>query len=127
MLLHNAVEAFGQRLGMPSLAVGPEGLTALDISGVGRLYLEISSKSGHEELLAYLAAPVPSHDRDIARRALAFCHYGHARALPLWAGVHKDSLVVLTRFTEREATGQALENAALFLAESLNSILEGSN
>ena len=30
MLLQKAVEAFGQRLGMPSLAVGPEGLTALD-------------------------------------------------------------------------------------------------
>ncbi len=127
MLLQSAVEEFGQRLGMPALAVENEGVTALDISGVGRLYLEISSKSGHEELLAYLTRPVPPHDRNVARRALDYCHYRHAWPLPLWAGMHKDNLVVLTRFSEREATGQALENAAIFLAESLNRILEGGN
>ena len=125
MLLQSAIEEFGQRIGMANLAVEPEGVAALDISGLGRLYLEISSKSGHEELLVYLAKPVPPHDHDVARRALTFCHYSHAHAMPFWAGLHKDDLVVLTRFSEREATGQALENAAIFLSESLSSILEG--
>ena len=124
MLLQSAIEEFGQRLGMPSLAAGPDGLVALDVSGVGRLFLEISRKSGHEELLAYLTRAVPSHDSDLARRALAFCHYRHGHPMPLWAGVHKGNLVVLTRFNEREATGQALENAALFLAECLNGIIK---
>lgn len=126
MLLQSAIEAFGQRLGMPRLAVDPGGVAALDIADVGRLYLEISDKNGHEELLVYLTQTAPAHDGDLARRALDFCHYRHAHALPLWAGTHRGNLVVLTRFTEREATGQALENAALFLAESLNTILKGS-
>lgn len=124
VLLQSAVEEFGQRLGMP-LAIGREGVTALDISDVGRLYLEISALNGREELLAYLTRPVPTHDQGVARRALTVCHYCQGGGLPLWAGVHGDNLVVLTRFSEREATGQALENAAIFLAESLNRILEG--
>ena len=111
---------------MPSLAMGREGVTALDISGVGRLHLEISSKSGHEELLACLTRHVPTHDQAIARRALAFCHYRHAHSLPLWVGMHKENLMVITRFNESEATGQALENAVIFLADSLNSICDGS-
>ncbi|MBQ9407249.1 MAG: type III secretion chaperone SycN [Desulfovibrio sp.] len=127
MFLQSAIEAFGQRLGMPNLAVNDKGLAAIDIAGAGRLHLEISRTDMHEELLVYLTAPVPTHDHDIARRALAFCHYRHAHALPLWAGLYKDNLMVLTRFSEREATGQALENAALFLTNSLNSILQGSN
>ncbi len=126
MSLQTAVETFGKRLGMPSLALGPDGLTALDISGVGRLYLEISDKSGHEELLAYLTRAVPHHDRDIARRALSYCHYRHAHDLPLWAGMHKDNLVVLIRVSGQEATGQMLENVARLLADSLNNICEGS-
>ncbi len=125
MLLQSAVKEFGQRLGMPTLAVGNDGVTALDITDVGRLYLEIFARNGHEVLLAYLTRPVPAHDSDVARRALGYCHYCHGRALPLWAGLHRDSLVVLTQFSEREATGQALENAAIFLAESMNRILEG--
>ncbi|MBO4300232.1 MAG: CesT family type III secretion system chaperone [Desulfovibrio sp.] len=126
MSIQSAIQQFGQRLGMPSLAMGREGVTALDISGVGRLHLEISSKSGHEELLACLMRNMPTHDQDIARRALAFCHYRHAHSLPLWVGMHKENLMVITRFNESEATGQALENAVIFLADSLNSICDGS-
>lgn len=127
MSLQSAVEAFGQRLGMPQLVMGKDGVTALDIADVGRLYLEILQENGHDVLLAYLARDVPPHDRDIARRALAFCHYRHGHALPVWAGIHNDTLVVLTRLQEQEATGQALENAALFLTESLHQLLKGDN
>ncbi|MCR4666080.1 MAG: type III secretion chaperone SycN [Desulfovibrio sp.] len=124
--MQSAVEEFGRRLGMPSLTVGPEGLAALDISDVGRLTLEILSKSGQEELLVYLSRPVPAHDRDLAKRALAFCHFSTPRPFALWAGIYKDDLILLTRFSEREATGQVLENAALFLTDSLKVICERS-
>ncbi|MCR5814064.1 MAG: CesT family type III secretion system chaperone [Desulfovibrio sp.] len=125
-MLSTAINDFGHRLGMENLAIGPEGVLALDISEVGRLYLELSRKNGQEELLIYLSCPLPAHDPDLARRALAASHYAQAHPWPLWAGIHKDSLMVLVRLNERQATGQTLENVALFLSESLKRICEGS-
>ena len=125
-MLRTAIEQFGQRLGMGSLSMGPEGVIALDVSGVGRLYFELVKNNRHEELLVYLIRPLTFHDSDLARRALAFCHYAHVHPWPVWAGVHKDNVLILVRLSEREATGQVLENVSLFLTESLNRICEGN-
>ena len=125
-MLRTAIEQFGHRLGMDALSMSQQGIIALDVSGVGRLYLEISKNSGQEELLVYIIRPVTVYDQDLARRALAFCHYAHAHPWPVHAGVHKDNLLILVRLSERSATAQTIENAALFLANSLHSICEGN-
>ncbi len=124
-MLRTAIATFGQRLGMDALSLGEEGLLALDIADMGRLYLELSRKNGHEELLTYIMAPLPPHDPSLAERALGYCHYAKAHPWPLFSGIHKDQLMLLVRLSEREATGQTLENVVLFLSQALQSIYEG--
>ena len=72
MALEHEIAQFGQRMGFANLPLSPDGTVALEIEGMGRLYLE----QRPEELLLYLARPVPPHDRDMPRRILALCHYG---------------------------------------------------
>ncbi len=122
MALQSVIEQFGTRIGM-KFSFENGNLTALDISDVGTLYLEISNENGYEELLMYLKREHALHDRDVSRRALEFCHYRHNHPFRIWAGLLKDSLVVLTRFTGSEITGNTLENAAIFLTESARAIL----
>ena len=39
-MLDHELNAFGMRMGLPGLAFSPQGLVALDVSGMGRLYFE---------------------------------------------------------------------------------------
>ena len=58
-MLDHELNAFGMRMGLPGLAFSPQGLVALDVSGMGRLYFEKQQRHGQEELLVYLARPFP--------------------------------------------------------------------
>lgn len=119
-MLDHELNAFGLRMGLPGLAFSPQGLVALDVSGMGRLYFEKQQRHGEEELLVYLARPFPPHDRTLPERALALCHYRHARAFSLTAGMKGDNLILLTRLPERQATAALLEEAVMELARVMN-------
>ncbi|MBQ9536457.1 MAG: CesT family type III secretion system chaperone [Desulfovibrionaceae bacterium] len=123
MYFDEVLQQFSQRLSLPAIELNAAGLAALDIADVGRLYIEISNQSGQAELLLYLSQNVlPSHAKDLARRALSYCHYKHVHPFQVWAGVYRDQLIVLTRFLENTATAAALENAAIFLMRSLETL-----
>ena len=117
-MLDHELNAFGMRMGLPGLVFSPQGLVALDVSGMGRLYLE--KQQGDVELLVYLARPFPPHDSTLPERALALCHYRHARAFPLTAGMKGDTLLLLTRLPERQVTTALLEEAVMELARVMN-------
>ena len=119
-MLDHELNAFGLRMGLPGLAFSPQGLVALDVSGMGRLYFEKQQRHGEEELLGYLARPFPPHDSTLPERALALCHYRHARAFSLTAGMKGDNLILLTRLPERQATAALLEEAVMELARVMN-------
>lgn len=119
-MLDHELNAFGLRMGLPGLAFSPQGLVALDVSGMGRLYFEKQQRHGEEELLAYLARPFPPHDSTLPERALALCHYRHARVFSLTAGMKGDSLILLTRLPERQATAALLEEVVMELARVMN-------
>ena len=119
-MLDHELNAFGLRMGLPGLAFSPQGLVALDVSGMGRLYSEKQQRHGEEELLVYLARPFPPHDSTLPERALALCHYRHARVFSLTAGMKGDSLILLTRLPERQATAALLEEVVMELARVMN-------
>ena len=119
-MLDHELNAFGMRMGLPGLAFSPQGLVALDVSGMGRLYFEKQQRHGQEELLVYLARPFPPHDSTLPERALALCQYRHAHALSLTAGMKGDTLILLTRLPERQTTAALLEEAVMELARVMN-------
>lgn len=119
-MLDHELNAFGMRMGLPGLAFSPQGLVALDVSGMGRLYFEKQQRHGQEELLVYLARPFPPHDSTLPERALALCHYRHAHVFSLTAGMKGDTLLLLTRLPERQTTAALLEEAVMELARVMN-------
>lgn len=121
-MLDHELNAFGTRMGLPGLSFSPQGLAALDISGMGRLYFEKHQRHGEEEVLVYLARPFPPHDGALPERALALCHHRHARIFSLTAGMKGDSLILLTRLSERQATAPLLEEAVMELARVMNQL-----
>lgn len=122
-MLDYEIEAFGRRLGLDALAFSPEGVVRLDIENIGSVYVEKSEQGASSEILVYLAAPVPAHDEEAARRLLELCDYRRGYALPVFAGVFSGRAVLLTRMPEASATAASLENALRFLAELLHETL----
>ena len=45
-MLNHELNTFGLRMGLPGLAFSPQGLVALDVSGMGRLYFEKQQRHG---------------------------------------------------------------------------------
>lgn len=124
MLEHHIAE-FGRRLGMPDLALDPEGLLSLAVDGLGILTLERGpgKPDAEDELLLQAALPLPPADADAARRVLARCSWRHNHPYPLAGGVHRDQLVLLTRFPEDAVNASLLENAFRFLLEQAERIV----
>ena len=115
-MIEREIAEFGRRMGMPSFALAADGLAALDVEGLGRLYLERGPDDAPErELLVYVALPVPDYDAGAPRRVLEACHYRHAHPLPLAGGLHKGNIVLITRLPESRATTADIEKAVLFL------------
>lgn len=117
-MIDHAIQAFGQRLGLASLSLSPEGLARLDIEGLGSLYLETAGQGG--ELLVYLASPIPGHDTRQYRRLLELCDYRRGEPYPLSAGVYSGTAVVATRLPAERVDDAQLENVLRFLAEALH-------
>ena len=118
-MLAYEIKAFGQRLGLESLALSQDGVAQLNIDGIGSFFLELTEKHGRRELLAYLSAQLPDHDADTPRRLLEACDYRRALPMPLAAGVFSGRAVLLTRIQDQEVTASTIENALRFLAETL--------
>ncbi|MBQ7739040.1 MAG: CesT family type III secretion system chaperone [Desulfovibrionaceae bacterium] len=114
-MINNAISQFGQRMGLPALALDEHGLAALDVDGVGRIHLEMNNAENHNEFLIYLSTPVPPHDTDLPKRALNLAHYKHGHPYNISTGLNNDNLIIIASLTESEVTVQNLENAVIFL------------
>ena len=119
----HAIAQFGQRVHLPGLALSSEGVAALELQGLGRLYLEEGCENARRELLIYMCRPLPPHAAQCRRQALLLCAPAHNHPLPLTAGARGDQLLLLTRLTVPQATGAALENAVRFLTRMAEHIL----
>lgn len=114
-MLDHEIAEFGRRMGMPAFALSQGGLAALDVEGLGRLHLELNTDT--DELLVYVALPIPPHDTAAPRRVLDLCDYRHGYPMPLSGGVYKDQIVLLTRMPAGMASAADIENAVRFLAD----------
>ena len=122
-MIERELAEFGRRMGMPSLAFSAQGIAALDIENMGRLYLERNTENPLiPELLLYLVLPVPAYDRQAPRRILELCHYKHAHPMPLHGGMHAGQIVLLTRFPEQDVNAARIEMAALFLRSMMERV-----
>lgn len=119
-MIEREIAEFGRRMGMPGFALNSQGVAALDVEGMGRLFLEQSE----HELLVYLALPCPAYDHEAPRRILRLCHYKNAHPLPLTGGFFSNKYLLLTRLSERAVTAAAIENAAQFLAEIMGKAVQ---
>lgn len=115
-MLHHAITEFGRRMGLSELALSDEDRVALDVNGLGRLYVEYVHAGPDARLLLCLARPMPVHEAHRRRAALELCHYSHGHVLPLAAGMRGDDLLLLTWLVDSELHGAALENAVRFLS-----------
>jgi type III secretion system chaperone SycN len=118
-MLAYEIKAFGQRLGLESLALSQDGVAQLNIDGIGSFFLELKETHGRRELLVYLSAQLPEHDTETPRRLLEACDYRRGQPMPLSAGVFSGRALLLTRLQEQDVTAAAIENSLRFLAETL--------
>ena len=58
-MLDHELNAFGMRMGLPGLAFSPQGLVALDVSGMGRLYFEKQNAMAKRSCWSIWPAPSP--------------------------------------------------------------------
>ena len=120
MTREHVIAEFGQRMGLPALAVDQDKPAQLRIEGIGTLFIEYAG----EEVLLYLARDFPPYDREALRRALVLCRSDLARLFPVYAGLYKDNvLVFLTRFDSKAFSLQGLEQAVPVLAGLLDEAL----
>ena len=120
MTLDHEIAQLGRRMGIADLAFSSEGIMALDIASMGRIYFERKP----EELLVYLARSASAHDRGMPGRLLAACHHGKAQPVPLSGGLHNGQAILLTRLAERSVTAAALENCVNFLVKQMNNVFQ---
>lgn len=124
-MIEREIAEFGRRMGMSDFSLSEEGLAALDVERLGRLYLERGPDQPERydrDLLVYLTRPVPDYDAKAPHRVLERCHYRYADPLPLSGGVHSGRIVLLTRFPERETTAAGIERAVRFLAAIMDEV-----
>lgn len=115
-MLDHEIAVFGRRMGIENFSLNSNGLVALDVEHFGRLTLERVETSGaKEELLIYVALPVPAHDVDVCRRVLALCALEQAHVMPVWGGVRNQHIVLLVRLSANTTQAADIENAAYFL------------
>ena len=116
-MIEYEIQAFGQRIGMDSLQLSPQGIVQLNIDKIGSFFLEVEEKGGGRRLLAYLSAPLTAHDDTASRRLLELCDYRKAHPFPLSAGAYSGKGILLTYMDEKDVTAARIENALRFLAE----------
>ena len=103
----STVQEFGEAVGLPGLAFNENGVVSLDMDSLGVLQIE---RSGSRVTLC-LARPLPQHDDQVCRAALAQCHYRDMGAYPVSAGLrNNDTLVFLVHVPERAFSIPELEH-----------------
>lgn len=117
-MLDIELDAFGRRLGLPSLELGEAGIASLVIDGLGTLSLQTGEGASEDELLMTLAVPLePSTAAERYAAALERCGWRSGLPLPLSASLFRDHLILTVRFPADRVTAPQLENALRFISD----------
>ena len=123
------IEAFGQRIGLPGLALNESDLAALEVDGLGTMTLEVldpleaASAAERDERLLLTLALLPQGDAP-ARFERALERFGWRRA-PQYAvrtALVQDRLVLAIEFPPEAIDAANLENGLRFLLEAAETL-----
>lgn len=107
--IDDTVREFGERVGVPGLALGAGGFVQFALNQGGTLGIALAEN----EVKVWLSRPLAPHDRAaVYERALVQCDFRRHPPFPLQAGLRGGAeLVFLARIPERAFTTPALEQA----------------
>ena len=113
--------AFGERLGLPSLALNEEGRATLVIDDVGTLTLQKTGTQSAPELALILSRPVQSTEAATHYRRIAEAvHWKRFAERAVQAALFRDSLILTARMQESEVSAALLENVLRTLTALLD-------
>jgi len=111
----HAIEAFGQQLGIPGLALDDDGCALFMLEAGGSLCVQDLEPAGGNEVLIMVAKPLPPPQAASARRALLMADF---RANPSWdtqLALRGPDLAVTLRMPRHSFMLSALEDAVEWL------------
>ena len=115
------IEEFGQRIGLPGLALNERGMAGLSIEGLGDFTLEPAEGADYgDEDDVVLSLALEADASEAGGRFLAAMKRANWREAPapaFRAGLLHDRLVLSVRIPADEASAVRLENALRFLLE----------
>jgi len=127
--IHDTVAEFGRQLGLPGLAIGPQGVAQLSLASGGLLAVEPVRRLDEDEVLVYLGRPAGHRLSVWLHTALARAHLDQAGPIGLQVltrGSGEEALLlVLARLPARTFTPQALVQTVDHLARWLDEIEAG--
>ena len=106
-----SIRQYGRSIGAENLSLDEDGLLRLDFERKGCLQMELVE----DALLVYLSRPLPSYDREAAKRILSACSPDRHHAYPLNAAIKDNEVFVLARIPERDVTPPVLEQCIQLL------------
>ena len=115
-----ALSEFGAGIGMPGLALGASGNTALQLESGRRVVFEPAG----EEVLVYVSEPVPYDAPDRLHKAWRRAHYSRLDGWPVQAALRDQDglprLLAVTRMAAADASADKLAQAVDYLSRWLD-------
>ena len=90
--IEEVMDGFGRQMGFEHFCLNSEGISCLEIEGMGTLFLEKSD----DVFLLSLSREVPSFQRNVFMWALESCHYQEGHPFPVHAGLVSENLLVFS-------------------------------
>lgn len=119
--IDEVVRKFGQTMGLTLPALTVSGQISLDFEKKGQFFLEMTE----DGVLLYLARSFPAYRRDVARRALAMCHYRSQGPQTFFPAMRRgETLIFLTHLAFRDFNLPQIERSLSHLDRLLAKTLE---
>lgn len=117
-MLDYELDAFGKRLGLPTLSLNDNGLAVVAMDGIGTLTLQMGEGATDNRLLVMLAVPVePTDSANRYYAALERVNWRSGLPHPLSVALFRDNLIWTVRLTDTAITAAGLENILRFLMD----------
>ena len=117
--IRETLRRFGDSLGLAALDFNAKNVSALDIESLGVLRFERIA----DQVFLCLSREFPSHDLDIAERALGGVGLDKGHPFSVRLALHGENTLLLTiRLNEREFTLLNLERCIALLEKIMNAV-----
>lgn len=120
-MIEHEIQAFGERLGLPELALNDEGRAGLRVGAVGYVGLERNERPGSpDEILLVLSRELAGSGAAPFGVLLDRTSWRRNPPFAAQASLFRDSLMLTIRMPEETVTAALLENALRYLTDEMN-------